>query len=99
MHTDVCYIDTKSHAGSQYFVIFIDDDSRKLWASVLKTKVQALSVFKELQERAEREIDWKLKAVRADKRRISRIVQRIMLSEGNSARVHRAEDARAQWYG
>ena len=27
MHIDVCSMDTKSHAGSQYFVIFIDDYS------------------------------------------------------------------------
>ena len=24
VHTDVCQVDTKSHAGSQYFVTFID---------------------------------------------------------------------------
>ena len=63
---DVCYVDTKSHAGSQYFVTFIDDCSWKLWASILKTKEQVLSVFKEFQERAEREIGQKLKVVRVD---------------------------------
>ena len=47
VHTDVCYVDTKSHAGSQYFVTFIDDCSRKLWTSVLKTKDRVLSFFKE----------------------------------------------------
>ena len=26
VHTDVCQVDTKSHAGSQYFVTFLDDD-------------------------------------------------------------------------
>ena len=39
VHTDVCQVDTKSHAGAQYFVTFIDDHSRKLWATPLKTKV------------------------------------------------------------
>ena len=38
VHTDVCQVDTKSHARSQYFVTFIDDHSRKLWVSPLKTK-------------------------------------------------------------
>ena len=26
VHTDVCQVDTKSHARSQYFVMFIDDE-------------------------------------------------------------------------
>ena len=43
VHTDVCQVDTKSHAGSQYFVTFIDDHSRKLWASPMKMKDQVLS--------------------------------------------------------
>ena len=66
VHTNVCSVDTKSHSGGQYFVTFIDDHSRKLWAYVLKTKDQVLSVFKELHARVERETGQKLKAVRAD---------------------------------
>ena len=49
---DKCYVDTKTHARSQYF---IDDHSQKLWDSVLTTKDKVLSVFKEFQARAERE--------------------------------------------
>ena len=30
VHTDVCQVDTKSHARSQYFVTFIDDHNRRL---------------------------------------------------------------------
>ena len=45
---------------------FIDDYSRRLWATPLKTKDQVLSVFKELHARVERESGRKLKAVRAD---------------------------------
>ena len=55
VHTDVCQVDTKSHAGSKYFVTFIDDHSRRLWATPLKTKDQF--VFKELHARVERESD------------------------------------------
>ena len=54
VHTDVCQVDTKSHAGSQYFVNFIDDHNRKLWVSPLKTKDQVLSVLKEFHARVER---------------------------------------------
>ena len=66
VHTDVYQVGRKSHARSQYFVMFIDDHNRKLWASQLKTKDQVLSVFKEFHARVERETDRKLNAVRAD---------------------------------
>ena len=66
VHTDVCQVDAKSHAGAQYFVTFIDDHSRRLWATPLKPKDQVLSVFKELHARVERETGRKLKAVRVD---------------------------------
>ena len=65
-HTDVCSINAKSHSGGQYFVTFIDDHSRMLWAYILKTKDQVLGVFKELHARVERETGRKLKAVKAD---------------------------------
>ena len=63
VHTDVCQVDTKSRAGAQYFVTFIDDHNRKLWVSPLKTKDQVISILKELHARVERETGRKLKAV------------------------------------
>ena len=81
VHTNVCQVDRKSHAGSQYFVTFIDNHSRKLWASLMKMKDQVLSVFKELHTRVERESGRKLKAV-----------QGVLLLEGNPTRIYRAED-------
>ena len=66
VHTDVCQVDAKSHADAQYFVTFINDYSRKLWAFTLKTKDQVLSVFKEFQARAEREIGHKLKVIQIE---------------------------------
>ena len=63
VHANVCYIDTKLHTCSQYFVTLIDDCNQKLWASVLKTNDQVLLVFKDFQARVEREIGWKLKAI------------------------------------
>ena len=62
----MCQVDTKSHAGAKYFVTFIDDHSRRMWATLLKTKDQVLSFFKELHIRVERESGRKLKAVRVD---------------------------------
>ena len=40
--------------------------TEKLWAFMLKTKDQVLSIFKEFQARAEREYGQKLKVVRTD---------------------------------
>ena len=61
VHTDVCYVDAPSHRGGQYFVTFIDDYSRKLWAFVLRSKDQVLSYFKEFPTKAKREWGRKLK--------------------------------------
>ena len=47
-------------------VTLIDDYSRKLWAFVLKSKDQVLSVFKDCQARAEREYGRILKAARTN---------------------------------
>ena len=63
VHTDVCYVDAPSYRGGQYFVTFIDDFSRKVWAFVLTSKDQVLSVFKEFHARAERKSGQKLKVV------------------------------------
>ena len=63
VHTYVCYVDAPSHRGGQYFVTFIDDFSRSLWAFVLKSKDQELSVFKEVHARGERESGQKFKVV------------------------------------
>ena len=61
VHIDVRYVDAPSHHGGQFFVTFIDDYSRKLWAFVPKPKDQVLSFFEEFQAREEREPGWKWK--------------------------------------
>ena len=55
VHTYVCYVDAPSDRGGQYFVTFINDFSKKLWAFMLKSKDQVLSVFKEFHVMVERE--------------------------------------------
>ena len=87
--TDCSHAGVKSHAGAQYFVTFIDDHIRRLWATPLKTKDQVLSVLKELHARVERESGRKLKAVRAD----NGAVRRVLSLKGNPARIYRAENA------
>ena len=47
VHSDVCNpMPTVSMGGASYFVFFIDDFSRKVWAYPLKRKDQILSAFK-----------------------------------------------------
>ena len=69
VHTDVCYVDAPSHIGGQYFITFIDDYSRKLWAFVLKSKDQILSHFKELEVDGRLNREWW---------RIHRSIQRVL---------------------
>ena len=63
VHTNVCYVDAPSHRCGHYFVTFIDDYNKKLWAFVLKSKDQVQSFFREFQARGEREPGQKLKVV------------------------------------
>ena len=53
----------RTHGGALYFVTFIDDYSRKVWAFLLKTKDQVLEVFKHFQAMVERETWQKLKCI------------------------------------
>ena len=66
IHTDVCSMKDKSIGSALYFVTFIDDHSRKVWAFFLKSKDQVLDVFKEFHAKVERETGKKLKSVKAD---------------------------------
>ena len=67
VHSDVCGpLKVKSFSGALYFVTFIDDYSRKLWAYALKTKNQVLEKFKEFQVLVERQTGKKLKCIRTD---------------------------------
>ena len=59
-------IDVHGISGALYFVTFIDDCSRKVWAYPLKTKDQVVDVFKEFHVRVERETGQKLKCIRSD---------------------------------
>ena len=62
--SDLCGpIKTKTFGDALYFVIFIDDFSRKLWVNVLKTKNQVLGVFKQFHALVERDSGKKLKSI------------------------------------
>lgn len=47
VHTDVWGLaPVQSHSGSQYYVTFIDDSTRKVWVYFLKHKSDVFGVFK-----------------------------------------------------
>ena len=55
VHTDVCTMQSNTLGGALYYVNFIDDHSRKMWAYALKSKDQVLDVFKDFHVKVERE--------------------------------------------
>jgi len=57
---------TKSLGSALYFVTFIDDHSRKVWVSLLRSKDEVLKTFKEFHMREKLETDQKLKCIRFD---------------------------------
>ncbi|KAM0004298.1 putative RNA-directed DNA polymerase [Helianthus debilis subsp. tardiflorus] len=67
IHSDVCGpMKTRTLGGCLYFVTFIDDHSRKVWANTLKSKDQVLDVFKQFHALVERQTEKKLKCIRTD---------------------------------
>ena len=68
IHTDVCGpIKPSSFGGSNYFLLFIDDFSRKTWVYFLKQKSEAFSAFKKFKAAVEKESGYKIKAMRSDR--------------------------------
>jgi len=66
VHTDVFSMSAKSLGGALYFITFIDDHSRKVWVSLLRSKYEVLEAFKEFHMRVERETSQKLKCIQVD---------------------------------
>ena len=56
----------KTLGGAIYFVTFIDDHSRKVWAFALKSKDQVFEIFKHFHASVERETRRQLKCIRSD---------------------------------
>jgi transposase InsO family protein len=56
----------KSLGGSSYYVIFIDEYSRKTWLYLLKTKDEVFSKFQEFKEKIENLKNKKIKMLRTD---------------------------------
>ena len=67
VHSDVCgSMLTLSLGGASYFVTFIDEISREVWAYPLKHKDEVLSVFKRFVTLVETEIGKRVKCLHFD---------------------------------
>ncbi|GAA0155218.1 transmembrane signal receptor [Lithospermum erythrorhizon] len=67
VYFDVCGpMTTRTIGGCSYFVTFVDDYSRRLWAYPLKSKDQLFDVFKQFHVMVERENGEPLKCIRTD---------------------------------
>ncbi|KAE8681124.1 hypothetical protein F3Y22_tig00111342pilonHSYRG00188 [Hibiscus syriacus] len=68
IHTDMCGpIKPSSLGNNNYFLLFIDDFSRKTWVYFLKQKSEVFEVFKKFKAAVERESGRKIKAMRSDR--------------------------------
>ncbi|MCF8701902.1 DDE-type integrase/transposase/recombinase, partial [Corynebacterium sp. MC-10] len=68
IHTDICGpIKPSSLGKSNYFLLFIDDFSRKTWVYFLKQKSEAFEVFKKFKAAVEKESGLHIKAMRSDR--------------------------------
>jgi len=55
VHTDVCTMNTETLGSALFYVTFIDNHTRKVFAFSLNTKYQVLDVFKVFHMKVERE--------------------------------------------
>ncbi|KAL4297638.1 hypothetical protein GQ457_12G007010 [Hibiscus cannabinus] len=68
VHTDVCGpIKPLSFGKSRYFLLFIDDYSRKTWVYFLKQKSEAFGAFKNFKALVEKESGFEIKSLRSDR--------------------------------
>ncbi|KAL4384136.1 hypothetical protein GQ457_15G014370 [Hibiscus cannabinus] len=68
VQTDVCGpIKPPSFGKSKYFLLFIDDYSRKTWVYFLKQKSEAFGAFKIFKALVEKESGFEIKSLRSDR--------------------------------
>ena len=68
VHSDLCGpMKTPSLAGSQYFVTFIDDFTRKTWVYFLKNKSEVFEKFRNFKALVENQSGLHTKALRTDR--------------------------------
>ena len=68
IHGDLCGpISPPTPAGNRYFLLLVDDFSRKIWVYMLKYKSDALTTFKKFKKLVENETKLSIKVFRTDR--------------------------------
>jgi hypothetical protein len=66
-HSEICgLMPHQSLGGASYFVTFIDDATRKVWAYPTRTKHRVFTIFKHWLAQVENKTDQKLKCLLSD---------------------------------
>lgn len=60
-------INPSSFGKNKYFILFIDDHSRKTWVYFLKQKFEAFMTFKIFNAFVEKESGYEIKSLRSDR--------------------------------
>lgn len=66
VHLDLCQMTPNSLSGCKYFLIIVDDYSRKYFVEFLQNKSQTFDRFEKFRKMAETQTGCKLKAIRSD---------------------------------
>ena len=68
VYADICGpISPTTSGGKRYFLLFVDDHSRKMWIYLLKEKSEALSMFKKFKAMVENRTELRIKMLRTDR--------------------------------
>ena len=68
IHSDLCDLKSvQSRGGKKYFIIFIDDSTRYCYVYLLKSKDEALDMFKCYKNEIENQLGKKTKAIRSNR--------------------------------
>ena len=67
VHSDICgRLEAKSLSGAEYFVTFIDDESRYVWIYILKNKSKVFKKFLKWKSMVEKSSGEKIKTLRSE---------------------------------
>lgn len=68
VYADICGpISPTTPGGNRYFLLFVDDFSKKMWVYCLKEKSEALAVFKKFKVMVENKTETNIKTLRTDR--------------------------------
>ena len=68
VYADICGpISSTTPAGNCYFLLFVDDFSKKMWVYLLKEKSSASEIIKRFKVMVEKRKEWCIKKLRTDR--------------------------------